>query len=355
MAFPPSVPIHGAVMSAFVLIAFLRPYQVDSAFPAHDVATQFNTFLRVTGTAYPDKHTYAHRLGIFAKNVAFIEAFNQNSTSGSLKLGVNQFADLTATEFKRMYLPGMRAGRDWGGGKYNLPQWRGGSGVVPDSIDWRAKGAVTPVKDQKNCGSCWAFSATGAIEAAWFLSNGSLISLSEEELVDCSGGGDHGCSGGDPASAFNWIVKNGICSEKSYPYTAYQDECHNQFYPCEVAAHIAGHSYIEPNNEHALKEAVAQQPVSVEIEADSDVFRFYKSGVLKSSGCGTSLDHAVLLVGYGTQDGQDYWLVKNSWNETWGDQGYIKLARTDSSASYGECGIALRPSIPIVHRESILV
>lgn len=223
---------------------------------------------------------------------------------------------------------------------------------LPNSVDWRTKGAVTSVKDQKACGACWAFSTAGAIEGAWFLTNGSLISLSAEELVDCSGGS---CAGGKPVNALDWVAEHGICSEKSYPYTGYGDECHNQFWPCQKAAQIVGHTAVEPNNEMALKAAVAQQPVSVLIEADTDIFRFYKSGVLNNSGCGNFLDHAVLAVGYGTEEGKAYWLVKNSWNVSWGDHGYVKLARTDSTASAGECGIAMQPVFPVIERVSLLV
>lgn len=234
-------------------------------------------------------------------------------------------------------------------------EFKSHAAVVPKRVDWREKGAVTPVKDQKNCGSCWAFSATGAIEGASFLATGSLVSLSEEELVDCSRGGNRGCSGGEPINAFDWIAKNGICSERSYPYTAYQDECHNQFNPCQEATKIDGYTAVTPNNEVALKQAVAQQPISVEIDANTDLFRFYKSGVLKGDACGTSLDHAVLAVGYGTENGQDYWLVKNSWNVSWGDKGYVKLARTDSTYSSGQCGIARKPSFPNIGSQNFIV
>eukprot|EP00928_Gymnodinium_smaydae_P002686 TRINITY_DN10964_c0_g1_i1.p1 TRINITY_DN10964_c0_g1~~TRINITY_DN10964_c0_g1_i1.p1 ORF type:complete len:368 (-),score=84.06 TRINITY_DN10964_c0_g1_i1:66-1121(-) len=320
--------------------------------PAAAVALEgdFHAFLRSNGKSYPNRSVFLQRLGVFAANVAFIEGFNRRSAS-TLRLGVNQFADLTREEFRAAYLSRAPARAPATGG------WRGDGPLhaEPDSIDWREKGAVTAVKDQKDCGSCWAFSAAGAVEGAWFLASGKLLNLSVEELVDCSGGGNRGCGGGEPSAAFDWIARNGLCTEASYPYTAFQDECHNQFRPCEVAARIASHTSVASNNEVALRRAVARQPVSVEIEADTDIFRFYKSGVLRDDGCGLSLDHAVLAVGYGSEAGQDYWLVKNSWGAAWGDRGYVKLARTNLSESYGECGIAINPSFVNIGTESLLV
>lgn len=310
--------------------------------PSEETVTKFKAFAKAAGKDYSEE-AFVERLGVFEHNLAFIEEFNRRSPLGSVRLGVNQFADLTSDEFRQAYLPGLtKRLRD-----SPVDDSLNGAMDVPSSIDWRSHGAVTPVKDQKNCGSCWAFSATGAIEGAIFIAEGSLVGLSEEELVDCSGGKDRGCSGGEPAAAFDWVVKNGICSETSYPYSAFQDECHNQFNPCTPVARISGYQAVPASNELALKAAVARQPISVEIEADTDVFRFYKSGILSGDGCGEALDHAVLAVGFGTENGQDYWLVKNSWNSTWGDAGYVKIARTESAASDGECGIARNPSFPV--------
>lgn len=344
-------PLGVALIAATVLV-----YRLDAQDNgSFDEATlnSFEAFLKSSGKSYTDESTYARRLGIFASNSAFVDSFNNNA-AGSLRLAINQFADLTKQEFKEQYLSSTPASAPSSG------SWSGSSvAVLPDRVDWREKGAVTPVKDQKTCGSCWAFSATGAIEGAWFLAKGSLLSLSEEELVDCAKNGkNRGCSGGDPMNAFDWIAKNGICTEKAYPYTAFEDECHNQWTPCDVAVKIEGYTHVTTNNEAALKQAVSQQPISVEIEADTDVFRFYKSGVLKDGGnitCGTGLDHAVLAVGYGTQDGQDYWLVKNSWNVSWGEAGYIKLARSNSTEAYGQCGIAMNPSFPTIASSNLVV
>jgi len=322
------------------------PTHILAAPSADRIAVEFDSFLRDYDKEYVEETSYRHRLAIFTHNLEFITAFNQNSTS-DLRLAINQFADMSAAEFKQAYLSGLNSAP----AVPLLPQQdevQTLSHGAPESVDWRAKGAVTPVKDQRNCGACWAFSTTGSIEGAWFLAGHPLVSLSEQELVDCAAGFRGGCAGGEPSDALNWVQKHGICSNKSYPWTAYQDECHNQFGPCDVTARIAGHTLVQPEDEQALKVAVAKQPVSVQIEADSDVFRFYKSGILTDTGCGTALDHAVLAVGYGTQAGQDYWLVKNSWNASWGDHGYIRLLRGNSTSSTGECGIAMKPMFPVV-------
>ena len=218
---------------------------------------------------------------------------------------------------------------------------------LPESVDWVKGGAVTPVKNQGQCGSCWSFSATGAIEGANAITNGKLASLSEQELVDCSKRyGNMGCNGGLMDNAFHYVIDNGLCSESDYPYTASDDTCVST--DCTPIVKISDCADVIVNNELALKEAVSKQPVSVAIEADTKTFQLYSSGVLTSDSCGTNLDHGVLVVGYGTEDDTPYWLVKNSWGDTWGEDGYIKIGRSDSESSKGICGIAMQPSYPIV-------
>merc|ERR1711988_1550213 len=208
---------------------------------------------------------------------------------------------------------------------------------VADSMDWVSKGAVTPVKNQQQCGSCWAFSTTGAIEGAYFVASGKLESLSEEDLVQCDHNGDQGCSGGLMDNAFSWVSENGICSESSYPYTSGSGRTGTCQKGCSPVVTITGHTDVPARNEDALKAAVSKQPVSVAIEADKSAFQLYRSGVLDSASCGTQLDHGVLVVGYGT-DGKDYWKVKNSWGATWGEEGYLRMVRNKNM-----CGIAQQP------------
>ena len=217
-----------------------------------------------------------------------------------------------------------------------------------DSVDWVTKGAVTPVKDQGQCGSCWAFSSTGALEGAHFVTAGELLSFSEQQLVDCSGlrYGNLGCNGGMQARAFKYLESHKAELESVYPYTsgttkkksscAYSSDS-------KTSVDVTKYTNVTANSPSQMKAALQQQPLAVSIEADKRVFQTYHSGVLDSSACGTKLDHAVLAVGYGSENGQEYWLVKNSWNTTWGDKGYIKLAIQDGD---GICGVQMGPLFP---------
>jgi C1A family cysteine protease len=258
-------------------------------------------------------------------------------------MGVNQFTDLTPEEFKSQWVGGLKTQV----GSYGCKTFTSGASGVPATVDWRNKGAVTSVKDQGQCGSCWTFSATGAIEGAWAISKGQLVDLSEQELVDCATGvsyGSHGCNGGQMEGAFKFVIANGQCTLASYPYTAKDGTCQK----CTAVAHISYCSDVKPNDQVSMKAAVAQQPVAVAIEADTRYFQSYSGGILTSSSCGTTLDHGVLTVGYGEENGQKYWLVKNSWGTSWGDMGYVKIARSESTNDPGICGIAMDPSFPTV-------
>jgi C1A family cysteine protease len=225
---------------------------------------------------------------------------------------------------------------------------------LPTSVDWVNAGAVTPVKNQGQCGSCWSFSTTGALEGAFFIKTGSLDSFSEQQLVDCdnrkNGGTDMGCNGGLMDSAFSWIKKNGgLCTETEYPYTSGTTQTGGT---CETTCSIVKNSGVTgfvdvpPNSDDAMMSALAKQPVSIAIEADQKNFQLYKSGVFTDS-CGTSLDHGVLVVGYGTMSGNDFYRVKNSWGETWGDGGYIYMGRgSQYNAGKGQCGMLMQASYP---------
>jgi len=213
-----------------------------------------------------------------------------------------------------------------------------------DSVDWALQGAVTPVKNQGGCGSCWTFSATGALEGAWQIASGELVPLSEQQLVDCADGGS-GCNGGLMDNAFKYEMDHDVCTEASYQYEGQNGYCRAD--SCEAGiprGDVVGFKDVN-QDEESLMEAVAKQPVSIAIEADQYAFQSYKSGVL-TWGCGTSLDHGVLLVGYGVEDGTKYWKVKNSWGPGWGDQGYVKILRGQDGG--GECGIKLDASYPVV-------
>lgn len=303
---------------------------------------QFRIFQDKFGKKYENIEEFELRFKIFRENLRTIITHNLDSNQ-NFTMGVNQFTDLTPLEFQKQFVKGLKTDV----GSYGCKSFSSGATNAPDSIDWRTKGVVTSVKDQGQCGSCWTFSATGAIEGAWALSQGQLVDLSEQELVDCATGinyGSHGCSGGQMEGAFRYVIEHGQCSLSSYPYTAKDDTCHS----CSSVVKISSCSDVKPNDQISLKGAVAKQPVAIAIEADTRYFQSYSSGVLTSSSCGTNLDHGVLIVGYGTENGIKYWLVKNSWGTTWGDKGYAKIERSESTNDAGICGIAMDPSFPVV-------
>lgn len=294
----------------------------------------YNSFTEVTD-----------RFNIFHDNLYFINDHNANSNS-SFTLGINQFTDMTNQEFKDRFVNGLGAVV----GSTSCKSFSSSASGAPSSIDWRAKGAVTSVKDQGQCGSCWTFSATGAIEGAWAISSGKLIDFSEEELVECAGlkYGSMGCNGGQMDGAFKYVIENGQCTLSSYPYTSGTGQSGSCKTSCTPVATLSSCSDVVPNDQISLKGAVAKQPVSIAIEADTRYFQSYSSGILDSTSCGTNLDHGVLIVGYGEQNGIKYWNVKNSWSSSWGDNGYVKILRSDSTNDKGICGIAMQPSFPNV-------
>lgn len=299
---------------------------------------EFNNFVIQHDKHYTDEESVL-KFEIFKNNIEKID--KHNSENEDWKMSINKFADLTSDEFKEMYINGYKKP------KYGLlrKQIKIDYSVddLPSEIDWTLKGAVTEVKDQGQCGSCWAFSTTGSVEGAYFLSTGKLVSFSEQQLVDCAGSyGNQGCNGGLMEYGFKYIEDSGICAEQEYGYKAVDGKCAK----CTTITKIESFIDVTPNNEKALQMAVSLQPISIAIEADQLMFQFYKSGVFTST-CGTKLDHGVLIVGYGTLNGVDYWKVKNSWGATWGDKGYILLQRNVKSPS-GQCGLAIQPSYPVM-------
>jgi len=260
-------------------------------------------------------------------------------------LGMNKYADLTTVEFVKMmngYNATRAASRSQGHNVHTVnPNVK-----LPDTVDWRTQGYVTPIKDQGQCGSCWAFSSTGSLEGQHFKATGKLVSLSEQNLVDCSGKqGNMGCNGGLMDQAFTYIKENnGIDTEDSYAYEARDGDC--RFKAATVGATDTGFTDIKSKDESSLQDAVANVgPISVAIDASHASFQLYKTGIYNELFCSqTRLDHGVLAVGYGTDSGKDYWLVKNSWGVGWGDSGYIKMSRNHRN----QCGIATAASYPTV-------
>eukprot|EP01132_Coremiostelium_polycephalum_P005532 gene5532-6891_t len=289
---------------------------------------------------------YTQKYLTFKSNIDRIDQLNSKSKllKSSTVFAINEFADLSKSEFKQYYLNSQIAIRD--------PNAPVAEDIpmdivkdIPASFDWRTKGAVTPVKNQGQCGSCWSFSTTGNVEGQWFLANNSLVGLSEQNLVDCSNSEcmeylgtnvcNDGCGGGLQPNAYNYIIKNdGIDTESAYPYTATQSaSC--EFKPNAIGAKISNWTYVSSDETQMAAYLVQNGPLA--IAADAEEWQFYSKGVFDFP-CGKVLDHGILIVGYGVESSifknKPYWIVKNSWGATWGEAGYLRVER-----GVGECGL----------------
>ncbi|KAF3972737.1 hypothetical protein ACB098_01G081700 [Castanea mollissima] len=300
----------------------------------------FESWMSKHSKTYESIEEKLHRFEIFKDNLEHID--DTNKKVSNYWLGLNEFADLSHEEFKNMYL----------GLNDALPKKRQSPEEftyrdvtdLPKSVDWRKKGAVTKIKNQGSCGSCWAFSTIAAVEGINQIVTGNLTSLSEQELIDCDTKFNSGCNGGLMDYAFAYIVSSGgIHKEEDYPYLMEEGTCEMKRGKLDVVT-ISGYHDVPQNNEQSLLKALANQPLSVAIEASGRDFQFYSGGIFDGH-CGTELDHGVAAVGYGASKGLDYIIVKNSWGPKWGEKGYIRVKRNNGKPE-GICGIYKMASYP---------
>lgn len=294
--------------------------------PISVVEQGFIKHLADYGLSFGTKEEYEFRLGVFSQIDQEIQAANANPDKTAI-LGHNKFSTWTKEEFKKML-------------SYNGPQeWEEGTEFAElpeptlDQVDWRTKNAVTPIKDQGSCGSCWSFSSVAAIEGQYAIKTGNLQSFANQQCVDCdfmSGA----CNGGKQESCMNSLKYRGLAYEADYPYKGIVGPCQN----------IQGHARVDrvmkvqAKSYKALFAAIQRGPVSLTLDAANAPFRNYKSGVVTDPYCGTTLNHAVTGVGYGSDGTHVYYIVKNSWGSSWGDNGYIKIAAGPENSG-GVCGV----------------
>ncbi len=291
------------------------------------------------------------RYNIFHDNLEYIEEHNRD-LSHTYKVGMNRFADMSHNEYKEFVKSGglvvpkesnnLRLPKDMCG------EMKSESGSYPKSVDWRENGVAGPIRSQEQCGSCYAHAAVENIASVNAIKTGKFTSFSVQETVDCSYSyGDNGCNGGWYFYVWSFVHDNGITYDNLYPYTATSSRGSCQ--PFTPYLYVSDCKHV-PANELQLTYAVAKQPVAVAIEADSRSFQHYTNGIYNDPSCGTTLDHAVHAVGYSTDSsGQDYWIIANSWNISWGDNGYIYLARNSvETSTVGQCGIAMKTGYSIV-------
>jgi hypothetical protein len=345
-----------------------------------DVWNKFTLFQVKYNKTYTIDEMYS-RFIIFKNNFDIITKHNSDKSS-TFNMSINQFSDLTPYDFKDLYVGKMYSSTDYGcelfdeiylndnhmysynysysysnsySYSYNdtfindtfINDTRYLKDADIETFDWRMYNVVNPVRNQGQCGSCWAFATTANAESVWAIHTGSLYDLSEQYLVDCATGVEYfnmGCHGGNMDSAFKFMINNKQCNETDYPYVSGVTESKGTCHSCNEFTHFSSCYDVVSNNQVSLKLAVLKNPVVIGIEADTYYFQSYSSGILTSELCGTTIDHAVEIVGFGVDNGIKYWSVRNSWGEDWGENGYFRILRTDSTNDAGICGLAIEPS-----------
>ena len=324
-----------ATAAVFAVNSYDQSTQLYQAFTAQD--QEFVKYVSEYGKSYGTKEEFEFRSTQFKDNLGAIMMHN-SMNGNTYQLGLNEFADYTESEYKRLLgykAPARRLRQE--ASVEDLP-------TATRYVDWRAEGKVNAVKNQASCGSCWAFSTIGALEPAHAIFNGELLNLSEQQLVDCSKENENaGCNGGLMDDAFEHLKKNAAVLQADYPYTARDGTCVETSKKGLVK--VKSYKDVPEGDQDALAAAISQQPVSVAIEADRLAFQFYKGGILDGTACGQELDHGVTAVGFGVENGQEYFIVRNSWGASWGEKGHVRIAKNNSIKG-GVCGIALAASYP---------
>jgi C1A family cysteine protease len=325
------VALFGIIFTVYTFSKTTKQSLILSEYQLQEV--EFNQYLMNFDKSYNSDEVLT-RFKTFRDNSAYIRL--HNSLKRNWKLGLNQFSDLSHSEFISLLnlKPKTQLSSNY---VYH-------DGDYPLSVDWRSKGVVNPSVDQMFCGSCWAFSAIGAIEAALAIKQGKLEVLSKQQLVDCSSAfGNEGCNGGWMDYAFKYAMKNDIARESDYKYEGEAKTCRiNRINSSKPGFRIKGYVDVAPYSVQSLAAAVSTQPVSIAVDASS--WQFYSGGVIDSD-CGSNLNHATLAVGYSLDPKNAYWIIKNSWGHRWGEDGFLKVAVTEGA---GLCGVLTVPSYPIV-------
>jgi len=323
--------MKSVVILAAVLVCAIATSEIE-------YRTSFTNWMRENQKTYHHEE-FMTRYRIFKNNYDTVE--RNNAENNGMVLALNKFADLESKEFASLYLGfKMPANVD-----LTPVEYEADNAGLPSSIDWNAKGAVTAIKNQQQCGSCWSFSTTGSTEGCHFIKTNNLVALSEQNLMDCSTSyGNNGCNGGMMTDAMDYIIANkGIDTESSYPYTA-EEGTSCGYKSANSGATLKSYKNVATGSESDLQAKAAVGPVSVAIDAGQNSFQLYSSGIYYEPACtSTALDHGVLVVGYGANStGSDYWIVKNSWGTTWGLEGFIWMSRNRNN----NCGIASMGTLP---------
>jgi C1A family cysteine protease len=367
--------VIGVFISA-ILITKFDPDELSEAIKKYDLdggdeelsmevlEDQFDYFVSKYKKSYNSIEEYDLRFEIFTENYEFIQEHNKKAELYGFSVGMNKFADLSDEEFADIYLSEIDVPETYEDDQSENPfnSFMKESATekairdlqIPDSIDWRLLGAVTRVKDQGQCGACWAFSAIAAIEGINYKINKVKDTLSEEQLLDCARDQYkcNGCDGGYPHGAFQYSMANDLCTDSEYPYTGKAGICH-AWYACSTKNILESYKNVTSSSRQELYSAIAQQPVSVAVDASSKEFRFYSSGIF-SIGCEEEINHAVTAVGYSYESFFFFWrnnyiLLKNSWSEEWGEKGFMRLS-SNNEGGKGMCGVYLYGTYPIIKK-----